>query len=237
MSEFSSEMSQWIDSDGLIGANVNPEKWSTGNALLETAFAILYETQLLNHEPDREFIRALCEAILACQIDSGTFNKNPGRIDDITHDCLIGAASVSRVCSSVLTISIAGRLAQLGESNGWNLSNTSSVYWNSYARPWDVPFYKICAGKKPSWYEECALIIDLLRNSFSLLIGKTSPSSDRLKWLKTKALKGASPWIGVTCLFWRFCARRAYVNPGFMMAWYYNNDMHPYAIWGKHMEF
>ena len=233
---FVDEIKTWIDPDGLIGTERSPGKWTTGNGILETAFAVLYLTDL-PESTDRDLIRGLIEAVLRCQTSEGSFNKNPGRTDQITHDDLMGAASLSRIVSSPLSSPLAGLLVRLGEQNMWNIGNSLPPYWDAHARPWDVCYYRMCAGRKSAWYEEVMMVLEILIAALRLAMGKTSPSGDRLRWLRLRAVKGFSVWTDLAGWLWRLAARRAYVTPGTMMKWYYDNAEHPYAVWGNQLRF
>lgn len=237
MSGFSSEMKLRVDEDGLIGTSVNPKPHSSGDPLIETALSVIFEVDLYGKSADIDFILARIEAIKDCQLLSGSFDKNPGRPDQITHDDLVGAASLTRVVSSPVTLPLATGLVRLGEKNFWDLGNTATPYWEGFAKPWDIAFYKICAGKTPSWLELLSLIGKVLASTCAMALGKTNPNGDRLTWLRIRASEGASHSLDFVALLWRIAARRAYVTPGFMMAWYYEDEAHPYARWGHQLNF
>jgi hypothetical protein len=231
---FMEDLRPWIDADGLVGNQPNPKPWSSGNQLLETAFAVLYADKLV---PNADHMEPLVTAMWRCQLPSGSFQKNPGRPDEITHDDLIAAAAMKRIAGGTAAESMANRLAALGERTGWDLGNTGEFYQDAQARPWHVAYYKLAATRTPAWYELASMVVETLWGALSLARGKTDPGGDRLRWLRLEAVAEASPWLQVSAFVWRLAARRAYVSPGTMMEWYYNTPSHPYARWGHNLLF
>ena len=128
MTEFDQEIKDWIDYDGLVGNKKNPEKWSTGNAILETAFAY----QIAKERTSFRWMHALEESVLGC-FQKGVLNKNPGRTDQITHDDIVGFCSINP--------QLADLVCQWGNKTGWVLSNTGENYFTANVKPWHRAFY------------------------------------------------------------------------------------------------
>ncbi len=233
MSDFSVEMEKRLDLDGLVGRGENPTPWSDGNPILETVIAVIYEIEIGGVHANKAFLARLADAVGRCQLPNGSFDKNPERPDQITHDDLKPAAGLTRILNVPETRPLAARLCALGESNGWNLSNTGLPYWNAFARPWDVAYYRLCNTKTPSWYELALLCLSYGLSSVLLLAGKTNPSGDRIRWVCLNAVWGANPWLDAMFYIWCWSATRAYVNVGTMMGWYYGDLNHQYVRWGK----
>lgn len=127
--EFEKEIKQWVDIDGLIGNKKNPEKWSTGNALLETAFVY----KIAKDQKSLRWMLALEDAVARCFV-GGMLFKNPGRKDEITHDDIVGFASVNE--------QLADLICQWGERTGWVLSNTGKDYFTANVKPIHQIYYK-----------------------------------------------------------------------------------------------
>lgn len=233
MSAFSEDMKPRIDSDDLVGdGSLNPKIRSTGNAILESATAILYEITLGGVTPDREFILRLLGGVMKCRLESGSFNKNPGRPDQITHDDLKAAAAISRLVATVSSWVLAQGVVDLGKKTGWNLSNTGSVYPDALARPWDVAFYKLCDLEEPAYYETATLVGSIIVDAFI-----KNPSNNRLMWLSLRAVQGININVDLAGAPWKRSMRGKYQNVGNMMGEYYKNPQHPYAVWGQSLPF
>lgn len=232
MSGFSDAVSSWIDPDGLIGSQPNPPKWTTGNPLLETGIAVAMEVALFGRNADVEFIKKLMDAIGRCQTPEGSFNKNPGRTDQITHDDLKAVATASRISGAPY----AKTLASLGKKTGWNLSNTGSSYFEGYAKPWDQAIYLMCAGDVASWELMLMLYGSIAVSGFS-----SGASGHRLTWLTSLALDKINPMLDRDFSLWRKCMRSRYGSVGMMMFEYYGGNSnalsHPYVKYGKLLPF
>lgn len=234
MSEFSEAIKPWIDQDGLIGSCQNPTKWSSGNALLETAIACVMEKKLSSQNIDLEFILSFQKAIGRCQNLDGSFDKNPGRSDQITHDDLKGVAAVSRICG----MPFAKDIVDFGMANKWfvfwNLTNTGRPYPEALARPWDKAFYKLCASVPLSLFEPSLL-------SASVIIDAKygDPSSHRLTWLMSESI---DLWGGVVKSsfdMWRSSMRKKYGTLGGINLEYYGASKinHPFITFGDQINF
>lgn len=236
MGQFSESISQWRDSDGLIGSSPNPQKWSSGNQLLETSIACVYEVLLNGRSADIDFLRSSQSAIAACQDSDGSFDKNPGRPDQITHDDLKAIAAMSRICS----MPFARAICDFGDAHNWMLSNTGVPYWEAYAKPWDKAQYMLCASRKPAWYEMALSDLSIVDDAF---FGDVS--SNRITWLLATALVGVDPYLDLCFSIWRRQMRKRYPSIGHMMYAYYGADpknqaqalLHPYVIYGRALTF
>lgn len=206
---FSEELSEWIDEEGLVGNQLNPSKWSTGNPLLETSFGSLISEDLSYSDLSDK----LQNAIMSCKSDNGLFNKNPGRLDQITFDCLIGAASSSKRA--------ANSICEFGSSNKWVMSNTGKIYWTAVSKPQYIAFYKIAAGRNPSLVEQTLLLA-------SLAFSAKDPSGKRLEYLILRTCKNYS-WI-FKMLFNRFIKKIGSMKQ--VHKEYYQNSEHPYCKYG-----
>lgn len=233
MSSFSDEMSRWIDQDNLIGSYPSPGKWTTGNAILETALAIAIEIEISGVKSDLSFLRRLISGIDACKVPGSTFNKNPGRVAQISHDDLIGAASTQRIAST----SFASYITKYGEENGWDLSNDGSLYWDAQAKPWEIAFYQLCSGKRCSLYNLFLFMIEILASFVGVILSRASYSGLRLMWLKLKAIRGISPVLDLAGSLWCVAMARRFNNLGEVMRLYYEKDGHPYVQYGRAITF
>ena len=217
MDDYLKELQCWIDEDGLIGNKKFPEKWSSGNAILETSFAIhLIEKNESVIIP--KLYLDLKRAILNCKSENGLFNKNPGRLDQITHDCLIGAAASS--------VEAARQICHFGMKNNWVMSNTGKLYWNAISRPQNIAFYKYASGLiyKPTWYQKLMLNIDL---EFI----PNDPSGLRLHYLKTYTLRGFSDYYEFLYQKTLNKINTSYKSLSDLMFEYYQNERHPFVLY------
>lgn len=233
MSKFSEEMNPWIDQDGLIGSSAHPPKWSTGNGLLETSIAIAMEIELNRSRSDISFLRRLVNGIEACRISETSFNKNPGRFDQITHDDLLAVASTQRLAST----SFATHIVKYGQRNGWDLSNNGEKYWDAQAKPWDVAFYELSASKSTSMYNKGCLFTYILSSATAGALTKGNPGSHRLLWIQLLSIEGASPWLDLAIHIWRASMNNKYKTVGNMMKAYYSEPDHPFDIFGQQLKF
>lgn len=228
MSAFTEALAPWIDQDGLVGSIPNPGKQSGGNELLETSIGCVMEVVLNKSACDVQFLKNRQMAISLCQNADGSFDKNPGRPDEITHDDLLGIACASRVCG----MQFARSIVKFGENNQWVLSNTGKVYWEAIAKPWDRAIYKMCATETPCFYETMPLYGNILVDSVA-----GDASSHRLTWLASEALDGISPTLDACFSTWKTRMRSKYVTVGRLMSVYYKGQGHPYAVFGEKIPF
>ena len=233
MSLFSDAIKDWVDEENLIGSSPHPTKWSTGNALLETAIAITMEVELNGSNSNVSLLRRLVGGMGSCLVTERSFNKNPMRLDQITHDDLLAAAATQRIVST----SFATHIVKYGQRNGWDLSNNGQKYWDAQAKPWEVAFYELVAGQKTSFFNKTALIIEITISFIVAAFKKGNPSGERLTWLRLIALKGCSQIIDVIMPFWHIAMNKKYGTVGNMMRAYYNNDSHPFVIFGNNLKF
>lgn len=223
------ELENWIDEENLVGSSRFPKKWSTGNAILETSTAIvidfLLQEKLGELKKRKEVLEKLLNGIKSCQKESGIFDKNPNRKDEITHDDLIGAAAAS----DLLDRKIVKNLVKFGEENYWILSNTGKPYFTAYAKIWHKIFYEICAGKKVSLFEKIILALSLLLPS--------SSSGDRLDFIQLAVLQNKSYVFQLAKFFWKIKIRKKYGSISKMLENYYNNKEHIFVIYTKDLDF
>jgi hypothetical protein len=231
---FVEAISAYIDPDGLIGNRPNPLKWSTGNAIEETAMACAIEVALNGKSGvDKQFLRDRVDAISRCRTgDGGFLSKNPGRPDEITHDDLIPAAALSRICG----VGFAKLINDFGDSNEWILSNTGRIYWDARTKPWQRAFYRLADTRKPTWDEGIELGIAYIVDAFS-----GHPSSNRLSWIQAQAISGMGTWLDSCIAVWSARMRVRYGTVGDMMFEYYQKTdearAHPYSRYGKLISF
>lgn len=213
------EIKNWIDVDGLIGGIRNPTtKWTSGNSILETAFACNIINQYNKTIKSIELLENFKKAVLNCRSENGLYNKNPGRPDEITFDCLIGAAYISQETAKVIT--------NFGRKNFWIMSNTGKLYFTAISRPQYIAYYKICAQEKPSIFQLLLLYIDLL------FLSKTT-SGLRLQYLIADKIKEYSE-LG-SFLYQRIMRhiKRKYGSLAKLHEKYYNNSSHFNVICNK----
>lgn len=173
--EYLDEIKSYIDPDGLIGKDKNPSGIRTGgNQILETAFACDLIMQYPLTPESQAVWMGLKDAVLRCKSENGLYDKNPGRPDQITFDCLIGAAHICEQTAKVIT--------DFGRKNHWIMSNTGKIYFTAISRPQYIAYYKICAGEKPNMFEMGLLYLDLM------FIAK-DPSGLRLQYLICDRIK------------------------------------------------
>jgi hypothetical protein len=126
---FEEEIVLWLDADGFMGVEKHPSRWSTGNAVLETAIAVHVARA---QGCDQHLIGYLLDAAAKCWYGNA-LHKNPGRPDQITHDDLIGFATMAPEFASLI--------ANVGVRNGWDLSNSNASYWDAQVPPWIQSYY------------------------------------------------------------------------------------------------
>jgi hypothetical protein len=227
---FVSEISRFIDADGLVGTCANPKRWSGGNQLEETALAAVIEVVLNRENADKVFLRSLSDAIGGCQNPDGSFNKNPGRPDQITHDDLLCVAAASRVCG----MPWAREIVKWGERTGWVLSNTKDPYWDAEVKPWQHATYLMCASVTPAWYESVLNCLSFARGDRSGV-----PSSDRIAWITSLAIRGQRPFVDISIDLWRSGAKKRYLSVGDLMVKYYgmSGGDRPFCVYGSLISF
>lgn len=178
MTDFEKELRTWIDQDGLVGNQPNPPKWSTGNAVLETAIAIKLATK---HEL-KDLVAELKQAMANCWYNNA-LHKNPNRTDAITHDDLLAFAATDR--------SFADKVCNVGVRNGWNLANVDKDYYTAHAKPWHQSAYLALSNEF-----ECGLWDSLILGVW-LILGAfaASYSGIRLMWLVGLSAKFKYDWL------------------------------------------
>ncbi len=217
---FAEEIITYIDQDNLIGARPNPEKWSTGNALIETGTALMILKK--RNEYNLELLQRLSNGIKACET-GGTYNKNPGRTDEITHDDLIGVIAGYYCAFGVGPKSF--RFVQYGISHGWDLSNTGKPYFTGFAKPWHIAFYMLAAGLKPSLWDKLSLFVSILLNGF---LSMSDASGKKLTWLMVESIQGRDGFIDLVIKIWRRRINKVYGGIQGVMAMYYGEN-HPFS--------
>ena len=80
-------------------------------------------------------------------------------------------------------------------------------------------------------------MIEILISAVMGLFKKGSPSGHRLTWLKLLALHQMTPGLATVSVIWRMSMQRMYKNVGAMMRAYYNNDTHPFVVFGEKLKF
>lgn len=171
---FKSEKSLYLDQDGLIGASPKPPKWSGGNQILDTA-VYMHCLNILGELTwaDKDFIGV---SLLSCENPLGKLNKNPGRPDEITHDCVIGAAAISNMC----LVSVVDNMIDRQKTPIWVFSNTAKIYWDSIVKPWHKAFYKHLSRQYKTIFGYLWLSASILHDS---LFNKTNASDKRVMWV------------------------------------------------------
>lgn len=225
-------MASRIDEDGLVGSSEHPTVRSSGNPLLDTAVSCIYEVKLNGRNADIGFLKDRESAIAKCQNPDGTFNKNPGRPDQITHDDLMAAAALTRACGMPFARTISAH----GRANQWNLSNTGLPYPEAFARPWDIPIYTISASEGADWDRTWYLAMSVLVNAF-----QADPGNHRVMWVASQGFKGVYNNIDLALLYWSRKMTAKYETVGGMMEAYLpkNSDSwnHPYVVYGRKIKF
>lgn len=232
---FREEMKAYFDFDGLVGTAPHPPIWSGGNQILDTATWLLY-LRLIDAYPYHDDDLKAGYAIQRCQtrIGSGMVNKNPGRTDQITHDCIIGAIVISSITGSYWCL----RFIQFAERFTWLpiwvASNTGKIYWTAIVKPWHKAFYKLAcptASRSPGLIGYACLASAIFHDA---MFNKTNASNKKLMWVMVRTLerKMLIPSGGL-CLLeraMRFWDERLKALGGIkpFMATYYGVD-HPFA--------
>ena len=198
---YQSEMELLIDADGLVGLTKDPADlrktvWTSGNSLLESYTDLIIRKKLncLTNE-DKKRMEA---ATWKCwnRYPTRMFNKSPTkwntgeeRLDQITHDDVLGVSCGSKECDLIF----AQTINAYGEANrywgSWLLSNTGKAYWDAWVKPWHLAVYKLNAGKTLS---------PILKSALIWWIGKpekNNPESNRLKWIVIQAVRGKNKKI------------------------------------------
>lgn len=230
MSAFIDACKPYLDQDGMIGSCPNPTKWTTGNPHLESAIACAIELQLNGLNYDKPFVNGIVSSIEKCKNPDGSFDKNPGRTDQITHDDLKADAALTRLCDAPMGKDI----YDFGNAHNWVLSNTGFPYWDASVKPWDKAFYTLCVLTSPAWYETICLCLSIIFDSFW-----GDPSSNRLSWLMLLALEGLNPFVDLSFVIWRKMMRKKYTTVGGLMFSYYGASgiNHPYVVYGRVLSF
>lgn len=204
------EITKYIDQDGLIGNKPNPEKWSNGNPILDTAIATII--------PSKVFLyRFCCNSVGLCSSAPGVFNKNPGRTDQISHDDMIGAAVFYR--QSVY---------QYAMLNGWVLSNTGEFYWDAWVKPWHRGYYCLLVGRPNLVYNlflAGMLIVDGLFNT-------QDSSTKKLNWLIQTQLYGRVWIVDKAIAIWRKYTYKHWGSYKNIFKTYYGEN-HPFTRYVK----
>lgn len=209
---------------------MNPPHWSTGNAILETAMACAYETILNGRSADKYFLLERQHAFSQCQNKDLSFNKNPGRTAQITHDDLKALACVSRLCG----MPFAQDIVNFGTLNKWCLSNTSHMYWDAIAKPWDKNLYLMCTGKLGDIFEYWSMLVGVVVDAYF-----GSASDHRIVWLMSVAIGEFDTWTKIAFGIWKKRMRKQYVTVGSLQYDYYEagSQDHPYVKYGKIISF
>jgi hypothetical protein len=222
----------WLDKDNLVGSRKFPEPWSTGNGLLETGIALTIGMKLSGNL-DVEVLKRIQSGIDAClvrdekgNIIRGLFNKNPGRKDEITHDCIIGVVAGSRASGMQFHYDV----ALFGTVHGWEFCNTGRPYFTAYSKPWHVAFYKFAAGVRPAAYEEILLAAQLIFSAF-----KSNVSGLRLSWLMMSTVSKSSTLMEMVShlFFWQM--KKRFKDLSGLMQQYYGNAEHPFVQYTKEL--
>lgn len=225
MGKLRDEFLSYLDVHGLVGSKPNQPQsyWTGGNQLLET-----YTGLVLMHlagECEIDDLRRIIATTRACEVKFGLYDKNPRvegrrRVDDITHDDIIGVS----MGSSILGLPFAQEIVFFGESNGW-VFNNNQVIFTSNAKPWHRSAYLIAAGKRPDLWSYVTLLAMCVLNA---LTAYDDASGKRLVWLILEATSRKDYMLEIIYRFWKWRVRSVYGSLKRIFIKYHGED-HPYA--------
>lgn len=225
---FKQDLAPYFDADNLVCNKPNPSAhWDGGNELLETGTAYVIMKLLGEYtDADAEQVTA---AVRACQAGgvSGIYDKNPPldgkrRMDNISHDDILGVAAMSAVCK----LPFASEIVDYANHTNWWLTNNGIHYWDAWVKPWHKAFYKGAAGRKLSWLDGMTLHIFLACNTMS----KADPSGTRLTWLMVESLHITNPEYDGLREQWYAKLHSTYGSMKNVFS-VYHNPTHPFAVW------
>lgn len=225
------ELKAYIDADGLIGQHPHVpgqplSRWTGGNQLLETwtALVLLKNANLIQAQDIADVVYATA----ACDPDGdGIPDKNPPkpdgtrRMDDITHDCLLGVA----MGSSILGCDFEKDIVRFGRKSGWRLSNNKKWYYTAAAKPWHRAAYLLAADEKTDDWSLAALVLSIIANAFFRM---EDASGKRLTWLILEAV-GSKHWsLMLAKNIWHWRIKKSYgsIRRIFIK---YHGEKHPFS--------
>lgn len=212
---FREDIEKYFDQDGLIGNKPNPEIWSGGNEILDTAIWVLYlkkRGELLVEDKIRFSV-----AIRRCERIKGILDKNPGRPDQITRDDLLSAAIADYICGGGFNLS----LYNYAINHHWILSNTGKFYWSALTKPWDRELIRLLSW---AYTETFWLTLSIMHDA---IFNKSNHSDKKLMWVIIQGLKHrqVSGVLLKAIKYWeaRFSLKETMIG-------YYGKE-HPYSIY------
>lgn len=222
------ELKAYIDNDGLVGQSAPPAGVrSGGNQLLETwtGWVLMKKAGVLEPQDIADIIQVTndCEAG-----EDGIYDKNPPnpeqgrRMDDITHDDMLGVA----MGSAVLSAGFEADVVAYGRRHGWRFSNNGKWYYTASAKPWHRSAYLLAAGEQPDDWSLVSLLLYLLANAF---IKMDDASGKRLAWLILEATEPKNHWVAMVGKVWRWRISKTYgsIKRIFIK---YHGEKHPFVM-------
>lgn len=216
---------KYIDDDGLVANIPNPVTVRTGgNQLLETS-TLLILLRLSGELGDSDVYKYF-RTVRNCEVEPGLYDKNPPynsnrRLDDITHDEIIGIS----MASSLLKLPFSQEITSYGSRKGWVFSNNGTQYFTAHAKPWHRAAYLIAAGETPDSWSFVTLLLALLLGA---LICNGDFSGKRLELIMLEALSKKNGLIDLIYTFWRWRVTKQYgsIKRIFIA---YHGENHPFA--------
>lgn len=232
MEDFRTAIERYFDVDNLVGNQPEPDKWSGGNELLDTGtcYLLLKLFGELKGE-DKERFR---EAVKNCEAGvPGIYNKNPGRPDEITFDCLVGVCAGAVATNSRFALDI----VKYGDTHEWVLSNTGKIYFTAIQRPWMIAFYHLAARQPISWVLDCLLSLVILGDAFFYT---DDASGKKLIWTMIQTIDLAEPKRCVVARkvfqlarsIWFYRVRKTWRTVHRIFVAYYG-EKHPFSVYSK----
>ena len=228
MGSFRDEVFTYLDPDGLIGSLPFSFKVRTGgNQLLDTftGFVLLHLAGELGSSDKKllEYTTRKCEP----SGETGIYDKNPPlangerRLDDITHDDILGVS----MGSSILGLPFCYEIAARGHRTGWILSNNGKNYFTAHAKPWHRAAYLIAADQRPDAWSFLTLIVACIIDGFQAY---EDSSSKKLVWLILEATSRKNPIMALVYRFWAYRVRKKLGSLRRIFIIYFG-ERHPYA--------
>lgn len=218
---FSKDIEKWIDEDNLIGSSELPSRCSTGNPIVETSMALIY--QKLLGEPAGTLLPRLWSGLMSLKVLPGLFKKKACGNDQITRDDILAICACSRSIDGIIHYQV----ANYGQNNGWKFENNKEegASWSASLKPDDIAMVKLMGGITPSLWENLCLYLSV---SFSA-ITSSSTSGLRLKWMCLVAVNGKDRFLDLLGKALILRINKKFSGISGVNLSYYGNKEHPFV--------